>query len=114
LLDTTLHTVTATTTHFSTFALFASGPVAAKDERTTARIITPNGDGIHDTADFANSADEDIHFFDIRGRRICTLHGPKSKWDGTDDSGRIVESGVYLYQFTSQGDRITGVIYVAK
>ena len=30
------------------------------------------------------------------------------------DRGRVVESGVYLYQFTSQGERVSGVIGVGK
>jgi gliding motility-associated-like protein len=114
-LDTTRHTVTAVTPHFSTFALFASGPVTAASLRPLERIITPNGDGKNDTATFSGlTADEDVHLFDIRGRRVRTLHGPNAVWDGKGDDGRIVESGVYIYQYKSQGDRVSGVIVVAK
>jgi len=112
-IDTTLHTVTGMTTHFSTFALIAGGSVGAADLRPQERIITPNGDGINDTANFSG-VDGDVHIFDVRGRRVRTLHGPSPVWDGRDDDGGIVPSGVYIYQYSAQGERVSGVIGVAK
>lgn len=111
--DTTLHTVTGSTGHFSTFAIFPTGPVGSAQLRALERIITPNGDGVNDTASFATDVPE-VRFFDIRGRRVRTVRGPGPTWDGRDDSGDIVESGVYIYQYTVQGDTISGVIAVAK
>ena len=113
LVDTTLHTVTTITPHFSTFALIPAGTIGASDLRPAERIITPNGDGINDEAHFSG-VDGDIRIFDVRGRRVKTISSANPVWDGTDDSGRIVESGVYLYQYTSQGERVSGVIGVAK
>ncbi len=112
-LDSTLHTLTGQTGHFSTFGLFAAGAIGTNDLRPAERIITPNGDGINDVAVFATGIDE-VKIFDVRGRRIKSIPGPTPQWDGTDDSGNIVESGVYIYQFTSSGDRVSGVIAVAK
>jgi hypothetical protein len=111
--DTTLHTVTGTTPHFSTFALFAGPTVGTADLRAPQRIITPNGDGINDKAVFKTGIDE-VKIFDVRGRRVRTIAGPAPEWDGTGDNGAIVESGVYIYQFTAQGERVSGVIMVAK
>lgn len=119
--DTTLHTVTTASPHFSTYALFPTGATTDQDLRPAQRIITPNGDGINDAAIFGNGIDK-IHIFDMHGRRVRTVDGPSSSaacagswcWDGTDDSGKIVESGVYLYQFTVNGTRVSGVIAVAK
>jgi gliding motility-associated-like protein len=111
--DTTLHTVTTIAPQFATLALIPTGAIGASDLRPTQRIITPNGDGINDTASFSG-VDGDIHIFDIRGRRVKTISSANPLWDGTDDSGRIVESGVYLYQYKSQGERVSGVIGVAK
>ena len=111
--DTTLHTVTALTPHFSTFALFLAGAPTSADLRPAQRIITPNGDGINDTATFGTGIDK-VKIFDVRGRRVKEIPGPAPVWDGTDDGGAIVESGVYIYQYTINGDRISGVILVAK
>jgi gliding motility-associated-like protein len=114
-LDTTLHTLTGTTAHFSTFALFPAGAIGSADLRPAQRIITPNGDGINDTVTFSGlAAGDEVKIFDVRGRRIRSLSGPNPVWDGKDDSGKIVESGVYVYQYTVSGDRVSGVILVAK
>jgi gliding motility-associated-like protein len=114
-LDSTLHTLTGMTAHFSMFALFPAGAIGSADLRPPQRIITPNGDGTNDTAIFSGLADGDqVKIFDVRGRRVRTIPGPNAVWDGKDDSGKVVESGVYLYQYTISGDRVSGVILVAK
>jgi len=120
-IDTTLRTVSATTNRLATFALLPTGRVGAADVRARERIITPNGDGINDEAGFSSLSIEEIKIFDIRGRRVRTL-GPSNTcsvlsgicWDGRSDDGGIVESGVYIYQYVSQGERVSGVIAVAK
>ncbi len=112
-LDTTLHTLTGQTGHFSIFGLFPAGAIGSADLRPAERIITPNGDGINDKAVFGSGIDE-VKIFDIRGRRVRSIPGPTPEWDGTDDSGVIVESGVYIYQYTTSDDRVSGVIGVAK
>lgn len=113
-IDTTLRTVTATTSRMATFALLASGPTTAASVRPLERILTPNGDGLNDTALFGIEANEDVRIFDIRGRRVRTIPGPNAVWDGHEEDGGIVESGVYIYQYVSQGERVSGVIAVAK
>ena len=117
-LDSTLHTLTGTTGHFSTFGLFPAGDNGSAGLRPAERIITPNNDGHNDYAHF--SGVDDVKIFDIRGRRIRDISTPLPAcnnticWDGRDDSGQVVESGVYIYQFTSNGERVSGVIGVAK
>jgi flagellar hook assembly protein FlgD len=46
--------------------------------------------------------------YNIRGQRIKTLvndHFPAGRhsavWNGTDDNGRVVSSGVYFYRMTA-------------
>lgn len=121
--DTTLHTVSAAAAHFSTFALFPSGDTSgAAALRPPERIITPNGDGQNDTAIFSGlvAGRDDVRLFDVRGRRIRHIATPPADcggsfcWDGRDDAGGIVESGVYIYQYTVNGERVSGVIVVAK
>ncbi|MCK4532511.1 gliding motility-associated C-terminal domain-containing protein [bacterium] len=119
--DTVNHTVTATISHFSMYALFAARGPESKDFRPFERIITPNGDGKNDYADF-NGLDSSVKIFDIRGKKIRTLN-PETisvepyieiRWDGRDDSSDIVESGVYIYQYKYNGKLTSGVIAVAK
>jgi hypothetical protein len=110
--DPTLHTLTGLTSHFSTFALFASGDAnTAASTRPATRILTPNGN--NRTVQFASDVNE-VRIFNVKGRRIRTLNGASPVWDGRDDTGSTVESGVYIYQYTSQGERVSGVIAVAK
>ena len=40
---------------------------------------------------------------------VAGLH--RLLWDGRDDSGNVVESGVYIYQYKVDGQRISGLIY---
>jgi gliding motility-associated-like protein len=113
--DGRMHTVSARTTHFSKYGLFIAGAGGAAELRPRQRILTPNGDGINDTALFsAVTTTDDVKIFDMRGRKMRTMHGPNPAWDGRDDEGRIVESGLYLYQYTSQGELVSGVILIAK
>jgi hypothetical protein len=114
-LDAALHTISFASPHFSTYALFLSGAVGAADLRPRQRILTPNGDGKNDTVDFSGiGASDGVHIFDAKGRRVKTLQFPNLQWTGTDDEGRIVESGIYIYQYTANGERISGVVLVAK
>jgi hypothetical protein len=112
-LDQTRHTVGVVSPHFSTFALFLSAATSPSDLRPRRRILTPNGDGINDTIDFSGIVTGGVNIFDMNGRRVRDLTSSLI-WDGRDDHGRIVESGLYLYQYSSQGERVSGVILIAK
>ncbi|OGR90377.1 MAG: hypothetical protein A2992_09670 [Elusimicrobia bacterium RIFCSPLOWO2_01_FULL_59_12] len=113
--DSRRRTISVRSPHLSTYALILSGAIGAADLRPRRRVITPNGDGINDSIDFSGiGADSEVRFFDLKGRRVRTLRGLTLIWDGRDDDGRIVESGLYLYQYTSLGERVSGVILVAK
>lgn len=112
-LDSTLHTLTGQTGHFSVFGLFPAGAIGSPQLRPSERIVTPNGDGINDRVVFGAGIDE-VKIFDVRGARVRSIAGPSPIWDGTNDSGSIVESGVYIYQYMASGERVSGVIGVAK
>jgi flagellar hook assembly protein FlgD len=50
-----------------------------------------------------------IEIFNIKGQKIKTLHNGYLKpgehsfvWNGTDDSGRSVSSGIYFYKMTTR------------
>lgn len=111
--NTTDHTVTCKVNHFSYYALFPVTSLAPEDYRPAKKIITPNGDGVNDDADFSGLAEE-IKIFDITGKKIRTISAGTGLWDGKDDDGSIVESGVYIYQFKVDGTLVSGAIAVAK
>ena len=90
-------------------------PLAAQDFRPPQRIITPNGDGINDTLDFKNvTSATSINIYDENGRKVRHMQGVAS-WNGQDDDGHVVPSGVYIYQVNDgNGNIVSGIVAVAK
>lgn len=116
------HTVSIYIDHLGLYALFAQNPMLASDYRPKEKIITPASiDDINDFAGFdgLNGYNFSIKIYDITGRNIRTISSPDMpKWDGKDESGNIVESGAYIYQFKAVVDGkdklISGTIIIAK
>jgi len=109
--------VTAEVGHFSIYALFPARELAVDDYRPKTRIITPaTADGVNDIAVFDGLDNKKItiNIFDVTGKKVKTISYPPYQWDGRDDEGRLVESGVYIYQFEVDGKLISGMIAVAK
>ena len=108
-------TVTAYISHFSLYAVFPVSAISDDDYRPKEKIITPyNQDGINDYATFGGlSLDDTVNIYDVRGRRVRKL-SDTNIWDGRDDSGNFVQTGVYVYQIKTNGKVISGVIAVAK
>ncbi|MBI5554654.1 MAG: gliding motility-associated C-terminal domain-containing protein [Elusimicrobia bacterium] len=111
--DIAKNTITAKINHFSYYALFPVNALSPEDYRPAKKIITPNGDGVNDEADFSGLAEE-VKIFDITGRKIRSVAAGLGQWDGKDDDGSVVESGVYIYQYKVDGTLVSGVIAVAK
>jgi hypothetical protein len=61
----------------------------------------------------APGADFTINIMNVKGRRVCTLNNT-AEWDGKDNSGKICESGLYLYQLESGSQRASGTIVLIK
>ncbi len=94
---------------------FTEGPVGVSDPlsvRVPAWLgqNTPNPFGPLTRIRFglSRTATVSLRVFDVRGRMVRTLdRGSRSAgehtivWDGTDDRGRAVASGVYFYQLVS-------------
>lgn len=74
--------------------------------------FTPNGDGVNDVVyfDFEHATNPEtsteIKIFDERGYLVKTLDSGLLPivWDGTDDSDRRLEGGLYLYQIKHGDD----------
>jgi hypothetical protein len=54
-----------------------------------------------------------IKIYTLRGRLIRTITDQR-EWDGRNDSGNIVEGGVYIYQIAAEGQRVSGTVVVIK
>ncbi len=100
--------------HFSVFAVFPAKKLSSDDYRPRERIVAPYGDNRYIHFDGLDGTNTKIRIFDIRGREIRTIDSVPYEWDARDDSGSIVESGVYIYQFRAGGELISGTIAVAK
>jgi len=103
------------------FDLYHLAPMGISEYRPKERIITPAySDGKNDVAYFSGLTGQitTIIIYDITGKKIRTIEGEPYEWDGRDDDGKIVESGVYIYQFKAdvngKQQLVSGTIAVAK
>lgn len=87
------------------------------------RVITPNGDLLNDVAffkfdDSVTGLPVDGAIFDTSGAKISTLvvtsAGTALTWNGRDDAGRIVPSGIYFYSIKIGKNAATGTLVVAR
>ncbi|MDO8806741.1 MAG: hypothetical protein Q7R35_20205 [Elusimicrobiota bacterium] len=88
----------------------------------TNRAITPNGDGLNDTAVFTFDNPRDSAFsgkiFDLGGAFIANMApGPvlnnSLQWDGKA-GGRAVSGGAYVYQIRSEDKMFNGTLLVVR
>jgi hypothetical protein len=91
--------------------------------RVYPRIITPNGDRWNDEAIFEFDNPQLLPLsgkvYDISGASVANLKpGPNPdstlKWDGKDSGGKVVPSGIYLYQIDLGGSMESGTVVVAR
>lgn len=94
-------------------------------EQVYPKIITPNGDGKNDflTIIFDGPAgiEERVAAFiyDKSGRYVARLNKQgltttSLRWDGVDDDGNAVPSGIYIYQLEADGKVINGTVVVSR
>lgn len=120
-IDSDRNIVTVKVSHFSYYGLFKARPMGISEYRPKERIITPAYvDGKNDVAYFSGLSGQTttIRIYDITGKKIRTIDGEPYEWDGKDEDGNIVESGVYIYQFKANVNgkkrSVNGTIAVAK
>ncbi|MFH1714853.1 MAG: gliding motility-associated C-terminal domain-containing protein [Elusimicrobiota bacterium] len=119
-LDTVNNTITFKSTHFSVYAVFPAN-ITKDSYRPKERIITPAYvDNKNDYAQFDGLSDNvtEIKIYDVQGTLVRTLSDIPYQWDGRDENGAVVESGVYIYQFLAdingKTELISGTIAIAK
>lgn len=116
--------VSCYTTHASKYAVMhkteKSAPVYVSPP-----VFTPNGDGINDYVTFnftsGMGARIEIVIYDYQGRltRIISEenfgNGISLNWDGLDSSGKLAETGLYIYNVSLSGKTISsGTVVLAK
>ncbi len=85
------------------------------------RAITPNGDGLNDTAVFLFDNPRDSAFsgriYDLHGAFVAEMTaGPAAdslQWDGKAN-GRTVTGGAYVYQIKAEGRVFNGTLLVVR
>lgn len=90
------------------------------------RVITPNNDGINDEVFFLfrNETDAPVKgaVYDLKSARIVDLQiGGFYKglhtllvWNGRDESGAVVSSGIYIYKIEIGNFNYTGTVAVLR
>jgi len=115
--DAVHHTVTASTSHFSLYAIFEA-TVNANFARAREVFITPaTVDGCNDVANFGTDASR-VEIYDMRGHQVFCANGDgfsPIQWTGRDASGKVVESGGYIAKVKDSSSSVSyQAIIVAK
>lgn len=80
--------------------------------------FTPNDDGINDTASFvwlaAENAIINLIILNIEGVPVRNITSAEPVWDGRDNVGSQVPSGVYLFHASAPVGEVTGTVCVAR
>ncbi len=77
-------------------------------------IITLDNNGVNDFLNFTGlTGNFEIRIFNIRGELIKVIKD-LPYWDGRDDDGKLVPSGVYFYIVKKDGKEIKGTFIIAK
>ena len=79
-----------------------------------SNIFTPNSDGYNDEITFPLLAGTyDIDIFDVNARKVRTLSNT-NVWNGKDENGADVETGVYIYRIRQDGAVTNGSVVIAR
>jgi len=110
--DTAKNTVSGYVNHFTLYALFPKGTPPVKPA-TKDKFLTP---ATNNRIQFeCDSAIKKIEIYDVTGKKIRTIDDGSDNWDGKDDDGNVLESGVYIYKVEAvSGQKRTGAVVLAK
>ncbi|MBI2362489.1 MAG: 4Fe-4S binding protein [Elusimicrobia bacterium] len=122
--DAANHTVTAQTPNLGSFQVrrvFRDSAATFDLSNITTRVVTPNGDGKNDLMimifDNPRGAPISGKVYDLRGAYVATMaQGPfpnSLQWDGLMN-GKVVTSGVYIYQVEGDGKLFNGTMVIAR
>lgn len=122
--DANQQTVTVETPNLGQFQVrrvFRDAAATFDLSNITTRVVTPNGDGKNDLMimvfDNPRGAAITGKIYDLRGAYVATMApGPlpnSLQWDGMMN-GKVVTSGVYIYQVEGDGKLFNGTMVIAR
>jgi len=80
--------------------------------------FTPNNDGVNDTASFvwlaAEGAVINLVIMNLEGVPVREISAIEPVWDGRDEAGVIVPSGIYVFHASAPVGEVTGTVCLAK
>jgi flagellar hook assembly protein FlgD len=118
--DTVNKTVTVIVNHFSVYRLLVYMP-ATSNLKTV--IVYPNqykpGEAVNGTVKFQGlMANSTIRIYNVIGELIRTIEVTASngtaEWNGRNEEGRPVGSGIYIYVVTCDSEKATGKIAIVR
>ncbi len=132
IVDTAKNVITAKINHLTLYGIFPikNSGLNPKDYAPKEKVITPNGDGKNDYANFNgiqnyltsintdgtnNYTDSNVSvkIYDLSNKLIRDLQDTDT-WDGKANDGNLAESGIYIYQYVIDGKTVSGTIVLAK
>lgn len=88
------------------------------------RVVTPNGDLLNDVIYFKFGGDSlsglplESQVYDLHGAKVSNMTASSDEtallWNGKDEAGRTVPSGIYIYSIKLGDRQATGTVVVAR
>lgn len=106
---------------FQIRTIYRDGAVTFDISNITSRVFSPNGDGLNDAVTFLfdnpRASFVEGKVYDLRGAFVADMKpgfmADTLTWDGKMN-GRVVTSGVYLYEIRAEGRIFNGTLVVAR
>jgi hypothetical protein len=93
----------------------------ARSTATVVAVPNPFNPSTHFKLALDKPGNGSFNVYDVSGKRVRCLHsGPISSgaheffWDGRDEAGGRVSSGLYLYQYADEHQTVTGKVVMLK
>ncbi|MFH1352494.1 MAG: gliding motility-associated C-terminal domain-containing protein [bacterium] len=99
---------------FGVFPLKSNQSFSLSDYLPKRKIFTPNNDGVNDYIEFVGlNKPFKITIYSLAGKIIREI-SDEPRWYGRSSTGKIAESGIYIYRVEKDGVTKNGAVVIAK